>query len=317
MTDVHHPYTTWHVSARHIGAWLVSAGIALSISVPSVYAESSSSARSVETALQKAQILPETYAFRVTHKGADAIVQTYERPSSIESDVKIDAVLIARLVTEKIPDVARVKILFFRPDRTNYQQVLVTVGDITAFGGGAISKEKLLQSLEVQRVATGEPSATDRRNSTDGSKPGFFRSGKLSFSYPPGWTFVPAPTGGESLGELIVPGGQGWASVGLIKQATPSPEAQAVFDSDYSLKHAHRLVRKGPVSVGVRRMPGYQLLTSGFETEHKEIPRLQQHVYFGSPGEVYGFTLQYSPIDGAKLTPEFVKLLSTVILTGK
>ena len=260
---------------------------------------------SLEADLLKANILPKNYAFRVTQNGGDAIVQTYERPSALDNDVKIDAVLIARVITEKLPAVAKVKTLFFRLDRTSYKQVTVTVGDVAAFGAGDISKEKLLQSLEVQKIATGEAAPGV-------AKPGFFKSGGLSFSYPANWTFVPS-NHPESLGELIIPGYNEWATVKISRQSSASPEAQSAYDAQFSLKHNFKIARQGATVVGVRAMPAFQLLTSGCEEQHKDKIRLQQHVYFGEPGAIYGLALQYSPADGQKLTSQFIKLLGTVV----
>src|SRR5688572_27242922 len=139
--------------------YLVGAAILLFNSV-----QSAAAADAIEQALKQAKILPPEYAFRITHSDADAVVQAYERPSATESDLKIDAVLIARVITERLPEVAKVKVLFFKRDRSSYYQIAVTVGDIKAFGGGDVSKEKLLKSLEVAHVVTNEPSAPDKAN---------------------------------------------------------------------------------------------------------------------------------------------------------
>lgn len=283
----------------------------------------------VEQALQAADILPKKYAFRVSQRGAEALVQTYARPRAPETDVKIDAVLIARIVTEKLPDAAKVKVQFFNYNASSCQQVIVTVGDIKAFGTGTIAKDKLLQSLDVLRIDTatkksagGSARADGSGSSTGGSvasrstTPGVFRDGRLNFTYPLAWTFVP-PKDGNSLGEIIIPGTNQWALLNIRKQESPSPEAQAVYDEDYSHRNNNPIVRKGSYRVGQQGLTGYQLLTSGLENNQRDKQRFSNHIYFGDTGEIYSLTLQYAPADQYSLSPEFNRIVNSVMLTRK
>jgi hypothetical protein len=280
--------------------YLVCAAIILSGSM-----QCASAADALEQSLKQAKILPPEYAFRITHKDADAIVQTYERPNATQSDLKIDAVLIARIITEKLPDVAKVKVLFFKHDRSSYYQIAVTVGDIKAFGGGDVSKEKLLKSLEVVQVTTNEPAPAAA------AKAGVFKDHNFSFLYPQTWTFIP-PNDSSSLGELKIAGTQDWAVITMRRQPALSAEQQAAFDEDYSLKNSHTVVRKGRVAVGRRRASAMELLTSGFDNGQKDKPRYQQHMYFGPAGNILSITMQYSPADAHTLNALFAKLLNTV-----
>ncbi|MFN8656532.1 MAG: hypothetical protein U0105_09355 [Candidatus Obscuribacterales bacterium] len=273
----------------------------------------SSGLSGVEHALQTADILPNKYSFRVTRRGSEVIVQTYSRPHAPETDIKIEAVLIARIATDKLPDIARVKVQFFNYEVTRYRQVVVTVGDIKAFASGATPKKQLLESLDIAVVdVTGKGSVAGASTTTAS----VFRDGRLSFSYPQNWTFYPAKDL-SSIGNFTISGTHEWATVTVRRQDAPSANVQSTYDEDYTVKNAGTIVRKGPVSVGAYHMTGYQLLTSSYEKGQREKPRFQLHVYFGDPGEIYSLTLQYAAVDSTNMNSEFVRALNSVVLTRR
>jgi hypothetical protein len=275
-----------------------------------ILTQSAFAATDVEKALTAARILPKGYAFRVSSVDSEATVQTYQSSKSPTiSDMKIDAVLIAKVVTERLPKVAKVRVQFYKPDQSGYSLVSVTVGDITAYGLGGISKEKLLQSLEV--TTAGSP----RFTKAEAAGLSVFQADRLKFFRPTAWS--PATVSGDGyIAKWLVPGSKSWAELFVRKQDAPSPEAQAGYDANYGESHGSKVVRRQAVQVGRQHLPGYELLLEGPDPSHpNEAPaRYDHHIYFGSAGYIFSVTLNCPIPDSAAFSPTFGKILESIEL---
>lgn len=78
--------------------------------------------------------------------------------TSPENDCKIEAVMIAKTIMDADPTVKRVKTQFYsKSSPTDFSSISVGIGDIKAFGSGAISTEDLMKSLELNKGTNPNP----------------------------------------------------------------------------------------------------------------------------------------------------------------
>jgi hypothetical protein len=249
--------------------------------------------QSLAKALNAAKIMPAGNRFTAKQIGNEVRVGCYAR-NQRDKDVKIDAVLIAKLVIEKRPNVTKVRTTFFNTD-LSYREVTVTASDIAAFGLGGISKDKFLETLEVVRVA-------GKSKLPDGASTTFNKDG-IEFSYPKDWVFA-AKDDNSYIGELSIHGVQQWANVLVRKQAAQAPAEQAGYDESFLTRsNGWKLVRKGAVTIGNAQ---------GYELTLEQNGRLQQHLYVGPPGHIYSLTLQCDNKDAKQLAPVFAQVLNSV-----
>lgn len=75
-----------------------------------------------------------------------------------DKDCKIEAVMIAKTIMDADATVKRVKTQFYdRGNPTEFRSVSVGIGDVKAFGSGAISGEDLMKSLELNKGSNPNP----------------------------------------------------------------------------------------------------------------------------------------------------------------
>lgn len=273
---------------------------ALCSALPAVFAASS-----VEKALEAAKIMPKGYAFRVTDNNVEATVQTYQSAKSpLPTDMKIDAVLIGKVVLEQLPNLAKVKVQFYRADNSGYSQVLVTAADISAYGHGDISKEKLLQGLDLTTVGTvSQPPAGFQTATIE----------QLRFFCPSNWTVSSHPPDKDGyLGLITIPGASEWANILIRKQFDASSVSQqADWDRGFAERSQGAVLRLGQrVVVGRTGLPGYELLLQFAKPNNTS--RLHQHIYFGKPHAIYSMMLDCSAADASNLGKQFTKMVSTL-----
>jgi hypothetical protein len=156
--------------------------LALSIAlsaVPSSVAKSSP--ESLLDAIKQLNILHGEAS--ITQSGSEASVSAYRAETATDKDCKIDAVMVAKTAFEKDPALTRVTVRFYDVrNSARYSEVSVTIGDVTAFGAGAISKDQLLSAMVIRNVggessgvpasvptaASPSPGATGATSSTGG-----------------------------------------------------------------------------------------------------------------------------------------------------
>lgn len=103
-----------------------------------------SASEQLRQALIAAKILGEDNSLRVAINGSEAIISTYEsgKTSNPDNQCKILALLFGKTAFETNDKLAKIKACFYAKDQNSYRQVMVTVGDVEAFGSGASIKRK-------------------------------------------------------------------------------------------------------------------------------------------------------------------------------
>jgi hypothetical protein len=259
-------------------------------------------------ALESAGVMPKGYKINASTSESEALIQTHLPEASADSDkdCKIDAVLLAKIVLNKRPQIAKVKVRFFNTNNTHYRQIVVTAGDVAAYGGGSISVEKLLKSLEIAEGGSGGGAETEASANNflpvdvDG----------VHLRYPPSWQFARQNSDGY-IADFTIPS-KSWAKVLVRKQNTGSPQQQSGYDENYLKSIGHRVIRQGPTTVGNGQIPGYELLT--LQNTKSSAVRYEEHVYFGPAGYVYSLNLSCDANESNMMSPEFLAVLRTVSL---
>jgi hypothetical protein len=140
--------------ARLIRATFTSILLSLGLTLSS-YAHISS--EQLQAEITKAKILPPDAKVTTAITGSELTVSTYKLEKATENDCKIDAVLISKTAFAADPEFSRVVVIFYDPIYpTSYDEIPVTLGDVTAFGSGSLSKGQLLSELKLtKRSASG------------------------------------------------------------------------------------------------------------------------------------------------------------------
>jgi len=109
--------------------------------------------RLVELAKQ-AKVVESGQFIEAAVNGAEADIRTGCTAQDTEKDLKIDAVLIAKsILTAYKGQITRVKVIF-SCQRQNPREVIVTQGDVIAFGSGQMSEKDLFSSLAITESGT-------------------------------------------------------------------------------------------------------------------------------------------------------------------
>ncbi|MDR3617233.1 MAG: hypothetical protein P4L53_27000 [Candidatus Obscuribacterales bacterium] len=126
----------------------------------------------VQAEILKAQIFPSDVKVACRISGFELTATAYKSDTAAEKDCKIYAMLLAKTAFQCDSELTRATLQLFDIRNPNtYYEVSVTVGDVAAFGGGAVSQEKLLSSLHLV-PRTLEPSGTAATSGTIAVVPG-------------------------------------------------------------------------------------------------------------------------------------------------
>ncbi len=133
----------------------------------------------------------------------EVVVSTYTNAASkdVVTDCKVDALLIARKVTETAAQTVRVKVRFYDINQTSYREVVVTKPEISAFATGAVKKDELLNSLEVVTISGASATSAENTSRAQAAQPAarvgaglqptdkfsVLRKNGLMFYYPKAW----------------------------------------------------------------------------------------------------------------------------------
>jgi hypothetical protein len=100
-------------------------------------------------AIRGGKIISPGFPLSANSGGHQVTVTTYRNPDASNNDCKIDAVLIAKQVIDlDSKNIARVNVIFHNyRNPVQFQKVVVTAGDVDAFGTGKIGQDTLLESL--------------------------------------------------------------------------------------------------------------------------------------------------------------------------
>ncbi len=244
----------------------------------------------VQAAIEKAKIFPPEAKISCKVSGEEIVTSAYKSESETENDCKIDAVLLAKTAFQCDPGLTRATLMLFdvrSPE--NYYEISVTVGDVAAFGGGAVSQERLLSSLRMlKKASTSSPAAkqplsTPIRVGTAARRNSCSYYG-VTLNYPTDWQ-VEAPRSGATLVRLFVPGAAGVPSliemqVYSAKDVTPANAVAA--DPRDTFETAREKVWLMGASEILR-----PTIISGQQAWHEEDARARQH--FLNKGQVAAY----------------------------
>lgn len=110
--------------------------------------------------IEKEHILAPGARVNARVDGANAFLSTYRHTKANDTDLKIDAMLMSRVVMTLDPSVSSVTVYFFsNADLTKYKQLTVSSVSVKAFGSGAVGKDELISSLNLVSGSTQDAAA--------------------------------------------------------------------------------------------------------------------------------------------------------------
>lgn len=110
--------------------------------------------------IEKEHILAPGARVNARVDGANAYLSTYRHTKANDTDLKIDAMLMSRVVMTLDPSISNVTVYFFsNADLTKYKQLTVSSVSVKAFGSGAVGKDELISSLNLISGSTQDAAA--------------------------------------------------------------------------------------------------------------------------------------------------------------
>ena len=115
------------------------------------------------TQIRREKIFKENVPIDADVQLPEVILWTPATPTRTEKDIKIDSIFLAKAVLDlHLPNLARVNVRYYaNKDRTSWEEVSITSGDVKAYAGGAESADMLLKSLAIHRSPVQAPLSTD------------------------------------------------------------------------------------------------------------------------------------------------------------
>lgn len=134
---------------------------ALSIFLASSYAMpvNAASQNEITQAIQNAKIFPSGTQIKVRATTDKVLVSTFRDSRATDKDLKIEAVLIGKVVFE-LPGTSFSGVSIFFYDTANpnkHKSINITKGDVTAFGSGQVSQDELLKSIGLKVEEVSDP----------------------------------------------------------------------------------------------------------------------------------------------------------------
>jgi hypothetical protein len=106
----------------------------------------------VEKVVHEAKIFSSEFPLHAIIKAPEAEILTVRHPKATDQDCKIDSVLVAKLLFDKYPkQLTRMKLILSDDKSASTEEIMVTTGDVRAYGSGSISQDELLSSLELKK----------------------------------------------------------------------------------------------------------------------------------------------------------------------
>ncbi|MFN8554741.1 MAG: hypothetical protein U0103_24990 [Candidatus Obscuribacterales bacterium] len=110
--------------------------------------------------IEKEHILAPGARVNARVDGSNAYLSTYRHTKANDTDLKIDAMLMSRVVMTLDPGISNVTVYFFsNADLTKYKQLTVSSVSVKAFGSGAVGKDELISSLNLISGSTQDAAA--------------------------------------------------------------------------------------------------------------------------------------------------------------
>lgn len=100
--------------------------------------------------IEKEHILAPGARVNARVEGPNAFLSTYRHTKANDTDLKVDALLMSKVVMGLDPSISNVTVYFFSSaDLTKYKQLTVSSVSVKAFGSGAVGKDELISSLNL------------------------------------------------------------------------------------------------------------------------------------------------------------------------
>lgn len=105
--------------------------------------------------IEKQRILAPGARLNARVEGSSVYLSTYRHTKANDTDLKIDAMLMSKVVMDLDPSITNVNVYFFSSaDLSKFKSLQVTSVSVKAFGSGAVGKDELIASLSLQTGST-------------------------------------------------------------------------------------------------------------------------------------------------------------------
>ncbi|CAN5286412.1 hypothetical protein BH10CYA1_BH10CYA1_27870 [soil metagenome] len=110
--------------------------------------------------IEKEHILAPGARVNARVDGSNAYLSTYRHTKANDTDLKVDALLMSKVVMGLDSNISNVNVYFFSSaDLTKYKQLSVSSVSVKAFGSGAVGKDELISSLNLTAGGTQDAAA--------------------------------------------------------------------------------------------------------------------------------------------------------------
>lgn len=301
----------------------------------------------IETVLKENKDISKDKRFTIGSKDNEVQISTYEASgsSNTEKDCKIDAVLFARVVMTKFPEVSRVAVNFhsLKGSRT-YKQVTVTKPEILAFGSGQVEAGELLAAMRLEEKAeeqaqpAEEPAKTEHdedkhSSSAESAKQAYkqaiakgqhpetqwitYHAPGLAFDYPSVWRVSRELEGTTVVSLKSTLTTYHEVSIGLKLYRSAKKDSvmeEAREHAEHHQKYKGFKITKPSNYINFGKGGAIKGVCENFSHNLEGWTIYERHVYFGWPGYVYKFYCSSSREDYVHANNVFTHLLSTVRL---
>lgn len=257
--------------------------------------------------LMRSNILRSDQSVSADVRGRDATISTYMNKQAVKNKdavCRLDALLIAKKVTELDASIKKVRVWFHEYSGPKYREVIVSADDLKAFEAGKIKQPQLLGRLKV-RLATSLKSAESYAPASQAVNQSGIKTGTgLAFYYPKNWRAMPHSADTRLLAELTFAETVSGAAVGAdVKLSIVDKDAQQKAQG----------TRK-TIKIGYQSKAPAVEVTSVEEVGGKQ--RIDRKVYFTDGRYDYKLNLECATDDFSKVNADFNYILSTLNLVG-
>lgn len=273
--------------------------VLLTVCFAAAASQASSAKLDVAGELMRSNILRPDQSISADVHEREATISTYLNKTSQNKDVvcKLDALLIAKKLTELVPTIKKVRVWFHQYSGPNYTEVIVLADDLKAFENHKLKQDQLMTHLKVRQCRSVNSAEMFARTATPKPEVGGIKTGTgVAFYYPKGWQIQRTP---GSPGQLAcVTNGAAGAGPEVILSIVN------VKDADESSGKTIR-IGYGQGSTGVE-------VISTFDSNG--VQHIERRVYFSDGRYRYKMKLVCPTDDFSKANADFNYMLSTLNL---
>lgn len=289
-------------------------------------AEAKLTREQLEKAAQAAGVLPENSSITCQYgENNEVSMATYAGIKADDKDLKIDAVMLAKSLTDADSDISKVRVSFYNTQRTSFRSITVRNSDIKAFGTGLVDKDSLLRGLDVV-VGSNIPDRSSRSTKRPAAE-GWTKCtvDGITFLYPSTWS----PREFDNSGGTRRRRTQDSETLMKIRPDSPGAYVElkwypgaATLEKLFGAKLGSHSHEPGYATVSVphkirigaqKSLVAYQDSYYYFESDRGRNERLfERQVYFAHGGRVCKFKLSCPVANAGSLNAAFTSLLDTV-----